>query len=562
MLLHLHIRNLAVVDEVELELSPGLTTLTGETGAGKSILVDALSLVLGERADSEAVRPGAQRAEISATFTVTSQSPAANWLSENDLDSDSDGETACPQECILRRVVTAEGRSRGYINGNSVAMQTLREIGSMLVDICGQQAHLSLGQPEVQRALLDRHGNNLDLVARHREAHRHWQEIKRSYDDLKASSSEQASRIDLLSFQVQELEALDARPGEIDELEQAHRLAANISRIAESTGAALQMLYENEQASAYDLTSRARSLLDDLSDLDPELASLARMLGDAEIQITEAADSLRHYLDKDQAETGDLVQLEARLAAMHDMARKHRVRPEELPELTTRLREELRKIENFDDTLAELHTQLEAAAAALDECSKKLTAARKKAGKSLAKRVTENIRRLGMPDGEFSVKITALDSPAAHGADRIEFQVALNPGLPPGPLNRVASGGELSRVSLAINVGSNDSDTPTLIFDEVDAGVGGKTADTVGEELRKLAGISQVLCVTHLPQVASKGHHQFRVSKLSDGKSTRTRVTPLTEDERIEELARMLGGAEITRRTREHAAEMLATGNG
>ncbi|MEJ2138816.1 MAG: DNA repair protein RecN [Gammaproteobacteria bacterium] len=562
MLLHLHIRNLAVVDEVELELATGLTTLTGETGAGKSIMVDALSLVLGERADSDAVRPGAQRAEISATFTLESASPAAQWLNANDLDSDADAQPADPQECILRRVVTAEGRSRGYINGNSVAMQTLRELGSMLVDICGQQSHLSLGKPEMQRALLDRHGNNLALVARHREAHQHWQQVKRRYDELRATSSEQASRMDLLSFQVQELEALDAQPDEITNLEQAHRLAANVSRIAESTGAALQMLYENEQASAYDLTSRARALLDDLSDLDPELADLARMLSDAEIQITEAADSLRHYLDKDQGETGDLAQLEARLAAMHDMARKHRVRPEKLAELTARLREDLRQIENFDDTLAELQRELDASVAALKDAGSKLTAARKKSARSLAKRVTENIRGLGMPDGEFSVQITPLDTPAAHGSDRVEFLVALNPGLPPGPLNRVASGGELSRVSLAINVGCNDSDTPTLIFDEVDAGIGGKTADMVGEQLRKLAAMSQVLCVTHLPQVASKGHQQFRVSKLSDGKSTRTRVMQLTEDERVEELARMLGGAEITDRTRDHAAEMLATGNG
>ena len=561
MLNHVHIRNLAVVDEVEVELAAGLTVLTGETGAGKSILVDALGLALGERADSDAVRAGAKRAEITASFILKTDSKAVNWLQDNDLDEDStapDGGI----ECVLRRVVTTEGRSRGYINGNPAPMQSLRELGGMLVDICGQQAHQSLSKPDNQRTLVDQHGGHLQLVEKHRTAYQAWQSVQNEYTELDASQADQASRIDLLKFQVQELEALNATDGELEQLELAHKRAANANRIQEDASAALQMLYENEAASAYDLTSRAHNQLRELAELDPELASIANMLTEAEIQINEAADNLRHYLDSDASDSTDFNQMEARLGAMHDLARKHRVKAAELPALTERLSTELNKIEHADGTLEELQQKLAELGGKLAGHSKKLSAARKKAAKSLAAKVTSNIQQLGMPEGKFIVQLNPLEKPSASGADRIEFQVAINPGLAPGALAKVASGGELSRVSLAIQVAASDaSQNPTMIFDEVDAGVGGSTADIVGEKLRDLAASCQVLCVTHLPQVASKGHEQFRVSKLSDGQSTRTRVAHLTRDERVEELARMLGGAEITSRTRDHAEEMLATGS-
>ena len=556
MLTHLHIRNLAVVDEAEVEVADGLTVLTGETGAGKSILIDALGLALGERSDSDAVRAGAKRAEVSATFMVAPDSPAGQWLRANDLEEETDA--AGRLECVLRRVVTAEGRSRGYINGNSVPVQTLRELGTLLVDICGQQAHQSLSKPDNQRALLDQHGKLAGQVAEHRRIYRECRALEEELNELERTRGEKASRIDLLSFQVQELEALGPQPGELEELDQAHRRAANASRIAGGTNAALQMLYENEQASAYELVSKARAQLDELADLDSELAPLAQMLTEAEIQISEAADALRHYLDRDPADQGELAKLESRLGAMHDMARKHRVRAEELPALLDRLRAELARIEHADDAAAELGARLAAMQAELGTVGKALSKARKTAADKLAKAVTANMRELGMPDGSFSIALQPLDSPGAAGAERVEFQVAINPGMRAGPLAKVASGGELSRVSLAIQVAaSNQSDTPTLIFDEVDAGVGGSTAAIVGEKLRRLAGDSQVMCVTHLPQVASMGHQQFRISKLSDGTNTRTRVASLTDAERVEELARMLGGVEITQRTRDHAAEML-----
>jgi DNA repair protein RecN (Recombination protein N) len=556
MLNHLHIRNLAVVDEVEVELGNGLTTLTGETGAGKSILVDALGLALGERADSEAVRPGAKRAEITASFEVSNNSSAGHWLREHDLDDDESGGI-----CVLRRVVTAEGRSRGYINNNPAPMQTLRELGEELVDICGQQAHQSLVRPDNQRALLDQYGKLGELVSQVRDAHSAWQTAKREYDELDAARANQASRIDLLSFQVRELEALDPKPGEMDELNAAHRLAANASRINEGVSSALQALYENEQASAHDLLSHARTQLEALGELDTRLKPIAKLLTDAEIQITEAADALRNYLGSEPTEAGNLAELEARLGAIQDVARKHRVDAADLPELTERLRDELHAIEHADDTLDELLQKVTQYQDLLETLGVQLTEARQKAALALAKQVSTNMQQLGMPDGTFGIALDKTDEPGPTGYERIEFRVSLNPGMRPGPLTKVASGGELSRVSLAIQVAASDNDhTPTLIFDEVDAGVGGGTAEIVGEKLRSLAGGSQVLCVTHLAQVASKGHDQLRVTKLSDGTNTRTKVAQLTPDERVEELARMLGGIEITDRTRDHAAEMLTTG--
>jgi len=550
---HLLIRNLAVVDEVEVEPGAGLTVLTGETGAGKSILIDALSLALGERADSDAVRSGAERAEVSASFDIAEDSDADRWLKASDLDVDAD------DSCVMRRVVTAEGRSRGYINGRPVPMQTLRELGEHLVDICGQQAHQSLGKADTQRQLLDQHGGVSDQVERVRDAFNNWRTLKNEYAELAAARADQHARLDLLSFQVQELDALDAQPGEIDDLDSIHKRAANANRLSTGAGDALQWLYDDDDSpSAHDLLSKVRTLIEELAELDPQLQDVARLLNEAEIQTAEAADSLRHYLSKDVDTDMDLGAIEARLGAMHDMARKHRVSARELPELAEQLRTELHKIENADDTLEALKAQAADAEALLKKLCKKLTKARRAAADALEQQVSENIRQLGMPDGVFSIVMHPLERPGPTGAERIEFNVAINPGIQPGALSKVASGGELSRISLAIQVAaSSRGQTPTLIFDEVDAGVGGGTADIVGARLRQLAESCQVLCVTHLPQVASKGHGHFRVSKLSDGKTTRTRVAALTHEERVEEISRMLGGVKITARTRDHAQEML-----
>ena len=551
MLNHLLIRNLAVVDEVEVEPGTGLTVLTGETGAGKSILIDALSLALGERADSDAVRAGTERAEITAAFDIPANGEAAAWLQANDLDGE-DG-------CLMRRVVTAEGRSRGYINGNPVPMQTLRELGERLVDICGQQAHQSLGKADMQRRLLDQHGGLTDQAGQVATAWQHWQTLQNQHDELAAARSDQHARLDLLRFQVSELQALDPRPGEIDDLDTVHRKAANATRLGEGTGQTLQWLYESENGdSAHDQLGRARQLLEELSAMDPALTETAQLLSEAEIQVSEAADNLRQYLAADAGADFDLPAIEARLGALHDTARKHRVEPAQLPDLLGQLSDELQTLENADDTLEELQKKMASAEQDLRRHCGQLSKGRKQAATKLARSVTQNIRQLGMPEGSFSIELQPLEQPGPGGSERIEFRVAINPGIQPGPLNKVASGGELSRISLAIQVAANaDEQAPTLIFDEVDAGVGGGTADIVGARLRELADSGQVLCVTHLAQVASKGHGHFRVSKLTDGNSTRTRVASLNEDERVEEIARMLGGVEITARTREHAQEML-----
>jgi len=550
LLTNLHIRNLAVVDEVDLELAGGMTSLTGETGAGKSILVDALGLALGERADSEAVRVGTGRAEVSASFELGASSAVLQWLQEHDLGGDD-------QECLVRRVVTSEGRSRGYINGNAVPMQILRQLGQQLVDICGQQAHQSLLRPAVQRQVVDQSGGLLELAQAVRTAFHSWREAADEFESLSNAGREREERLDLLRYQIGELEALGPQAGELAQLNEKHTRAANAVQIGEGIGSAIDTLYDSEQ-SAQALVSRSNAALEALSQYDSGLSEYSKLLNDADIQIGEAVDGLRRHLDSLETNPGGFQELEARLAAFHDQARKHRVEPDALPELLTRLQEELDALDNSGTRLAELEAGVAEKRAALDGLCQQLTQQREATAARLSDAVTANIRKLGMEHGGFEIALQALAEPTADGLERIEFRVGFNPGVQPGNLNKVASGGELSRVSLAIQVAARSSDAVgTLIFDEVDSGVGGAVAEIVGEQLHQLAGDAQVICVTHLPQVASQGDHQLRVSKLSDGKTTRTSIKALTADERIGEIARMLGGTTITDATRAHAEEML-----
>ncbi len=551
MLNHLHIRNLAIIDEIDLDLTIGMTGLTGETGAGKSILVDALGLALGERADSEAVRPGTERAEVSANFDLSNNAAAVGWLKEQDLDDQ--------KLCLVRRIVTAEGRSRGYINGNAVPMQTLRSLGELLVDICGQQAHQSLLRPNVQRDFLDTFGNCGKLLAAVKQAHADWHNSATKLEALRNSGAERAERLELLRYQVQELVTLAPETGELESLTTEHSRAANAADIANAIDVSVNSLYDAED-SAQSLIGRSLTQLEKLAEVDSGLSPATKLLAEAEIQITEAVEQLRSHLDSVNTDPQQLQELENRLSALHDQARKHRVDASELPALLERLENELHELDNPAESLAgleaatsELHTKLCDAAA-------RLSKARTKAAKTLSAEVTANIQKLGMQGGSFNIQLLPVgDTPGAAGFERIEYEVALNAGLQPGPLNKVASGGELSRVSLAIQVAARTTDTAgTLIFDEVDSGVGGAVAEIVGEQLHGLAGQAQVICVTHLPQVASQADNQLKVSKLSDGKTTRTQIKPLTADERIEEIARMLGGTKLTEATRAHAAEMLA----
>ncbi len=557
MLTHIHIRDFAIIVELELELRGGLTVLSGETGAGKSIVVDALGLVLGDRADPEAIRYGADRAEITATFDVAGRDTVGDWLREQELHGDG--------ECLIRRLISREGRSRAYVNGRALPLQSLRELGQHLVDIHGQQAHQSLMRRRVQLDILDFHGRHAELRARVSAAFGRWRGTADAFERLQADNAERADRIDLLRYQIRELEALGLARGEMQTLEEEHHRLANAGRLAEGAGAALALAFEHDELSAGDLLGRASSSLGPLVEIDPRLTEARDLLSEAEIHVSEAADTLRRYMSELEIEPARLEALEARIASSQQLARKHRIEPNELPARLEALRAQLQALENTDEQLEELAGEVEKARAAYRAGADELGERRRAAAASLDEQVSAMMQQLGMAGGSFETRLRGLeeDRAGADGMDRIEFAVSANPGHPPQPLAKVASGGELSRISLALQVvAAGATDLPCLVFDEVDAGIGGGVAEIVGRRLRELGTQRQVLCVTHLPQVASQSHHHVRVMKLTDGKTTRTTLRELKEDERVEELARMLGGVEITAGSRAHAHEMIARARG
>ena len=553
MLMNLQVRDFAIVDRIEMEFEPGMTVLTGETGAGKSILVDALGLVLGQRGSAQLVRDGAKRAEFAAEFDVSALPGVTAWLEEQALDLEGD--------CLLRRVIGADGRSRAFINGNSVPLSQLQSLGEMLLDIHGQHFHQSLGRRNVQRDLLDHFGSLLDdraVVATH---YIEWKTLTERLDQLLAAESDRASRLDLLTFQLQELDSLSIAAGEFEELIAERRKLQNSGRLAEGVGVALDQLFDSDAANANSLVAEAVRSLGQLVDCDAGLEPVVELLQTASIQVAEAADALRRYSDDIDMDPARRDQVEERLDAIQALTRKHRVEPDELPDLAARLRAEHDELSHAEERGKELEEQAAKARAEYLRLAEALSEARAAAAARFGAAVTDAMHSLGMPGGVFEVSMTRFDETAARpwGLDDIEFRISANPGQSPQSLARIASGGELSRMSLAIQVIASDGSTiPTMVFDEVDSGVGGGVAEMVGRRLQELGEHRQVLCVTHLPQVASLADQHFRISKVSDGHSTRTRVHALDREERIEELARMLGGVEITRKTLEHAAEMLA----
>lgn len=555
MLRSMQVRNFAIIDEIDIDFGAGMTVLTGETGAGKSILVDSLSLILGERGGSGLVREGAKRAEFSAEFDLGDHPSARAWLEEQAVDMD--------DECLLRRVIGADGRSRAFINGNPVTLQNLKSLGELLADIHGQHFHQSLGRRDIQRSLLDHFGQHGDLVEQAAAAFTDWRRLAAELDDIESAQAERESRLDLLEFQVNELNALDLGTDEIESLSAERQKLQNVTRLAEGLGNALDAIYQAETGSAQSLVASACQELQELSQFDETLAPALALLEEAGIQLSEASDLLSRYVDSLDADPARRDWVEERLHGIQTVARKHRIEAEALGDLQSRLRDELDSLRNAGERSEALAAETEKARARFASAGEALHEARCRAAESFSGEVTAAMAGLGMPGGRFEVQVEALDLEEARatGLDRIEFQISANPGQPLMPLSKVASGGELSRMSLSIQViGSGGSEIPTMVFDEVDSGVGGGVAEMVGRRLSELGGNRQVLCVTHLPQVASQADHHLRINKITDGKSTRTGITALGTDERVEELARMLGGVEITRRTREHAAEMLSAG--
>ncbi|MBX3703043.1 MAG: DNA repair protein RecN [Steroidobacteraceae bacterium] len=553
MLVHLQIRDFAIIDAVELELAGGLTAFTGETGAGKSIIVDAVMLALGARASADAVRHGAERAEIAATFDAAGDAAVQRWLEEQSIDAD-DGEV------VLRRVIGRDGRSRQYVNGQALPAQSVRELGELMIEIHGQQEFLSLVRRDAQRALLDGHGGHDRLLAQVAGPAAEWRRLREERNGLAAMARERGARLELLRYQVGELEALGLAPGEVQDLAGERARLANHGRLAEAARNALALAYEADGSDAHALAARAVTQLRAAAALDARLADPLGVLEESLIGLREAGSRLSAYLEALDADPARQEQVERRLAAVEDLARKHRVVAEELPVQVDRLRAELAALEQSETTLGALDGQIAAALARYREAAAALTVARKGAARTLGTAVTGVMRQLGMPGGRFEVAVetAAGADPAAAGDDGVEFLVSANPGQPVKPIARVASGGELSRISLALQVAAATRHPRScMVFDEVDAGIGGGVAEIVGRKLRELGGRGQVLCVTHLAQVASQADRQLRVTKLTDGRTSRTAVAALAADERVEELARMLGGVEITRKAREHAREML-----
>lgn len=555
MLTTLSVSHYAIVDALALEFASGLTVITGETGAGKSIMIDALALALGDRADAGAVRPGAERADVVATFDIRKLDAARAWLIDRALDGGADNQ----DDCILRRTVGNDGRSRGFINGRPSTLADLKALGELLIDIHGQHEHQSLLRRDTHRALLDQYGG-LDVRAKAvAGAFRTFCQRRDALAALDLAVADRDARRDLLKFQLGELDRLALKDGEYPTLEAEHKKLANIDSLRAACAQAFALIYEHDDGAARDRLENARHALSHLD--DPEMTRAAELLSSAIIHTEEAADTLRHYLDRLEANPTRLADIEQRIATCFQLARKHRVHANELPALHLNLANELDLLEHHDTHRITLEADAAQARAAFLALAEKLGEERRKTAKKIEKDIGVYLAKLGMPGGRVHVEFTSLDEKDAHagGLDQIELLVTLNTGQPPKPLAKVASGGELSRISLAIQViCAEKSNIPTLIFDEVDVGIGGATAEVVGQLLRQLGSRGQVICVTHLAQVAACGHHHLRVEKRSDGKQTSSAIITLERDERVQEIARMAGGLTITPEALKHAKTMLS----
>lgn len=552
MLAQLTISNFAIVRELEIDFHAGMTAITGETGAGKSIAIDALGLCLGNRADGSMVRLGASRADICARFTLADTPSAKHWLADNQLDEGHD--------CLLRRTISSDGRSRGFINGTPVPLSQLRELGQHLIQIHGQHAHQLLLKPEHQKDLLDAYSDQPLLLAGMRAAYQSWHQSCRQLAQYQQQMNERESRRQLLQYQLKELNEFSPQPGEYEQIDEEYKRLANSGQLLSLSQSALYLLADGEEQNIVSMLYTARNQLTELAELDSKMNELIIMLDEASIQVSEASDELRHYSERLDMDPNRLYELEQRLSRQMNLARKHHVSAEELPELHRQLLEEQKALDEQETNQAGLSEAVQVHYQEAVTIAKQLHDKRLYFADELTHLITQSMQALSMPHGKFKIQVQfEPEHLSIEGADRLEFQVTTNPGQPLQALAKVASGGELSRIALAIQViTAQKMETPALIFDEVDVGISGPTAAIVGRLLRQLGESTQVMCVTHLPQVAGCGHQHYFVSKETDGEVTETQMNRLDKKARLQELARLLGGSEVTRNTLANAKELLA----
>jgi len=557
MLSQLTVQHFAIVKFLELDFHQGMTTITGETGAGKSIAIDALGLCLGARADASMIRQGTDKAEVSARFNLSDTPNALTWLKSNDLENSlSDN----PNECLLRRVITREGRSRAYINAIPVPLSQLKSLGQLLVNIHGQHAHQSLLRSEVQLSIIDEYANHQQLLQKVKDTYQGCHFLKKQLQQQQLSQQEKQARKQLLEYQIIELDEFALAEDEFAEIEAEHKKLANSGALIENTQTSLNLLTDSDEVDALSLLQKSISLLESQVQHDNKLVSIVNTLQEAAIQIEEAGYELRQYCEQLELDPEQFEQLESRLGQALTLARKHQIQPEMLHSFHQKLSKEYQQLNNSEAQIEQLTIELENAKQDYIKHAQKLSQSRQRYAKELSKKITQSIQKLNMEDGQFEVAMIqhGSDNLSPLGIDGIEFQVAANAGQGLQNLGKVASGGELSRISLAIQVIiSQRVSTPTLIFDEVDVGISGATAAVVGNLLRQLGESTQILCVTHLPQVAGNGHQQMTVNKHSDGKSTNTMMQLLDKTQRVHELARLLGGDSITEHTLANAKELL-----
>jgi len=550
MLKNIVIKDLAIVSSLDIDFHSGMSALTGETGAGKSILIDALGLVLGNRAETGMIRAGEKRAEITATFDISQCSSAQNWLIEQELDD--------ANELIIRRVLNASGSSKSFINGSPCPLKSLQTLGQMLINIHGQHAHQALLSTDHQRGLLDAYANLNDDLIGLKQQYQQWATASRELKNFKQAVSERSERQILLQFQYDELSHLNLIDNELRELAEQQKKLSHADSLLAGCEQIVDRLYDDE-ASVTVILAKHTQQLEQLAQSDEQLSEYAELLSQASILVEEAGRHLKSHTETIELDPEQLQQVENRLSQLHEVGRKYRCRPEELIHKLKTIEDELKQLNQQKNRLEELEASKQKQQKAYQNDAEKISQQRKKTAAELSLLVTDGMTHLNMPDAQFNIDLTQQDQPKVHGLDQINFLVTANKGQPLQALGKVASGGELSRISLVIQVATSQfAGVPSLIFDEVDVGISGAVAQVVGELLRKLGSQKQVLCVTHLPQVASQAHNHYQVSKQSLGNETQTHIKQLNSDQRIEEIARLLGGKAITESNRSNAMEMLA----